>query len=143
MYGRSKESVYAQNREREIERVKRWQEDNRATYNAHQRAWRAANHDRERAGYLKRKFGITQHHFDRLMELQRGVCAICREPPKEGQLLHVDHHGESGRIRGLLCGSCNRGIGLLKDSEDVLAQAIAYLRRGRGWRASIDAGGSL
>ena len=75
---------YAENREREIDRVKRWQREHRDEYLAKMRRWKRANKDRERDGYLRRAFGITQEHFDGLMLAQRGVCAICRQPPKEG-----------------------------------------------------------
>ena len=42
--------------------------------------------------------------------------------------LVIDHNHKTGKVRGLLCGSCNTGIGLLKDSPDVLDAAIEYLQ---------------
>ncbi len=56
---------------------------------------------------------------------QNGGCAICGQPQE--RRLHVDHDHKTGRIRGLLCGSCNRAIGLLKESVASLASAIGYL----------------
>lgn len=61
---------------------------------------------------------------------QEGRCAVCgREPSGDrwDRSLHVDHDHETGAIRGLLCGPCNRGIGLLGDSADRIAAALAYL----------------
>ena len=40
----------------------------------------------------------------------------------------VDHDQETGRPRGLLCDSCNTGLGRFKNGEDFLANAIEYLK---------------
>lgn len=81
---------------------------------------------------MRRKYGITEREYWRMVDSQGGVCAVCGcEPPDTkhsgGKKLHVDHDHESGRVRGLLCISCNRGLGLLKDSASVLGAASAYL----------------
>ncbi len=81
--------------------------------------------------YCLRKYGITIEEFNRLVEKQHGVCAICGLPPSgsppNNTILHVDHNHETGQIRGLLCGKCNRGLGYFNDDKDVLASAIGYL----------------
>lgn len=74
---------------------------------------------------LLKRYNLTEQDFASILESQDGVCAICREIPKK--TLHIDHDHETGRVRGLLCGSCNWGIGLLKDSEQILARAAKYL----------------
>lgn len=53
-----------------------------------------------------------------------GNCPICSVYHER---LHVDHCHDSGLVRGLLCGSCNKGIGLLRDSKKNLKNAIKYL----------------
>jgi len=73
----------------------------------------------------ERMYGITPEMEAALFIKQGGVCAICKSPPP----LTVDHCHKTGRIRGLLCGSCNRGIGLLKDNIDILLQAARYLKQ--------------
>jgi len=63
-----------------------------------------------------------------LTRLQSGRCAICGDPPgKRG--LHLDHDHLTGIVRGLLCHRCNFGIGLFRDSEELLMRAITYLGR--------------
>jgi len=78
----------------------------------------------------RRLYGISPEEFDELVALQEGQCAICRgdEPGGKGNW-HVDHDHETGRIRGLLCGDCNLGLGKFRDRPDLLELAAAYLRR--------------
>lgn len=80
--------------------------------------------------HLKRKYGITLSDYDNLLEAQGGVCAICKsfETDKRRGNLSVDHDHETGKIRGLLCNRCNRGIGYLKDNPEILEAAARYLR---------------
>lgn len=68
-------------------------------------------------------------HFEEQRQIQNGECAICHQPMEKAC---SDHDHETGKWRGLLCDSCNRGIGLLKDSVEVLASAICYLNK---WKA--------
>lgn len=78
---------------------------------------------------LKSKYGITLTDYDKMFEDQSGLCAICHKPETTGKRLAVDHCHSSGKIRGLLCSNCNRGIGHLQDSVEILNSAIEYLRR--------------
>jgi hypothetical protein len=67
--------------------------------------------------------------FDRLNEEQGGVCAICEQPCRTGKRLAVDHDHQTGHVRGLLCRTCNSGIGLLNDDPDLLRKAADYIER--------------
>jgi hypothetical protein len=42
--------------------------------------------------------------------------------------LVVDHDHNTGAVRGLLCHSCNTGLGHLGDSVETLARALDYLQ---------------
>lgn len=97
------------------------------------RAWRLRNKDRERVRALGR-YGMSLDDYDRLFARQRGRCAICSTTKGGGRgpHLHVDHCHDSGRIRGLLCNNCNRGLGLLGDSAEALAAASSYLTTNEG-----------
>ena len=86
---------------------------------------KACRRARQRRDHLKRTFGLTPEALDALIRSQGGVCAICRDGKPE----HIDHDHDSGRIRGVLCGPCNMGLGLFKDDTSRLDSAIRYLVR--------------
>ncbi len=121
---------YEHNREREIARVKGWQQANADRVNAVQRRRRPKPgvKARERDSYLQRKYGITQAQYDALLAKQGGGCAICGRQPAEKISLHVDHEHSTSRIRGLLCFRCNNALGDLGDDVAHLQRAIAYLK---------------
>ena len=76
--------------------------------------------------HLVKTHGITLEDYNKKLKSQGGVCAICFEPPKE-RALAVDHNHVTGNNRGLLCGNCNRAIGLLKDNPTIARSAADYL----------------
>ena len=77
--------------------------------------------------HLVREFGITRSEYDKMVAARHGLCDICKksQTPKR---LAVDHCHDTGRIRGLLCQSCNMGMGLLGDDPDRLIAAVNYLK---------------
>lgn len=73
----------------------------------------------------ERKYGCTSETYEEFLERQDSLCAICgKKPDKE---FHVDHDHKTGKIRGLLCDTCNRGIGYFKDDSNILRAAARYL----------------
>ena len=72
---------------------------------------------------LKNLYGITLTEYEEMYTKQNGKCAICF---KSMDKLHVDHCHETKRVRGLLCGNCNRGLGLFKDNFYYLDRASEY-----------------
>jgi hypothetical protein len=56
------------------------------------------------------------------------VCAVCKRDPEKGHL-HVDHDHVTGKVRGLLCGACNRTLGLTSESPERLRALAEYLER--------------
>lgn len=75
-----------------------------------------------------RMYGITREKTIEMLESQGGLCAVCRGPFGE-KGFHVDHCHETRRVRGLLCYSCNGGLGFFQDDPVRLASAIAYLQK--------------
>ena len=85
--------------------------------------------DKEANQQLQRKYGITLEDYDRMLEDQGGCCKICGtdEPGGGNGRFHVDHNHSTGKVRGILCNSCNTGLGRFKDSPEVLLKAATYL----------------
>lgn len=82
-----------------------------------------------RKAHLKRKFNITLEDYNQLSEAQNNLCKICNKPElsTRNKVLCVDHCHKTGKIRGLLCSTCNRAIGLLGENKENLLKAIKYL----------------
>lgn len=82
--------------------------------------------------YRRRTYGLTCAEFAAMAMEQGLACAICG---RIGEL-HVDHDHATGRVRALLCGRCNKGLGLFGESPEALSAAIEYLARHRAEAAS-------
>lgn len=80
----------------------------------------------QRDSWLRRNYGITLEQYKAMLAEQDGRCAVCRAEPGE-RTLDVDHCHDTGVVRGLLCGSCNNGIGRFQDDADLLRAAARYL----------------
>lgn len=78
---------------------------------------------------LRRLYGITPEQHKALFAEQHGLCAICSSDIHGKRRAHLDHDHCTGRIRGLLCGKCNRALGYFDDDARRLESAITYLRR--------------
>jgi len=77
---------------------------------------------------LLREYGLTGEDYAAIREEQDWRCAICRQEFGSERPC-VDHDHETGKVRGLLCRSCNRGIGFLRDSSWLCFNAYSYLTR--------------
>ncbi|MFI0211941.1 endonuclease VII domain-containing protein [Streptomyces diastaticus] len=72
-----------------------------------------------------RRYGMTTRELADMRHAQGSACAVCRHANVR---LFVDHNHVTGAVRGLLCGNCNSGIGLLQDNPRVLERALTYLQ---------------
>src|ERR1051325_379040 len=94
--------------------------------------WRTNNPTYMSERQLFRRYGLRMEDWDRLLESQNGLCAICKEPfeiGSSGKHPVVDHCHKTGKIRGLLHSNCNTGLGMFKDDVIKLRAAIEYLER--------------
>lgn len=114
-YEKYGKKYYEGNREKELERNRRYYLENREAKLA-----------RHRATVLKSRYGITEEEFLQMVSDRDGKCDICGVVYTK--TLNVDHCHDKGHVRGLLCNNCNRGIGHLQDSIDILERAVKYLK---------------
>jgi hypothetical protein len=90
--------------------------------------WRTGGSKQRRSAFrykLKSLYGITEDDYAQMLVDQKMACAICRNPFERTP--DVDHCHVTGRVRGLLCRACNRGIGWLESSPEISEAASAYL----------------
>jgi hypothetical protein len=75
-------------------------------------------------------YGLTMEQYNVMLIEQNGVCKICGKPEKSSSkgVLSVDHDHSTGNVRGLLCDTCNRGLGHFYDNISLLYNAIEYLK---------------
>jgi len=81
---------------------------------------------RKKRWKLMREYGVTPEQVIAMADAQGNVCAICQI---EGRKLNIDRRHSDGVVRGLLCRGCNVSIGFMGDSPELLARAIAYLKK--------------
>lgn len=105
--------------------MRQWREAHRPQHLAISKKCWAKNKDRYN---LDRKLGGPSL-YQQMFKKQRGRCAICRKPEtsQRYKTLTVDHCHSTGKIRGLLCSNCNRGLGLFREKVRVLRRAANYL----------------
>lgn len=110
-------------------RRRRYAED--PEYRARMRAYKARWHrehysaNEGQEARLKTRFGLSLEDYVEMARLQCGVCAVCGGP---GHLDHldVDHDHKTGRVRALLCGNCNRALGMVAEDAARLRALAAY-----------------
>ncbi len=113
-------------RERSREYQKRRRSADPEGDKARKRLWRKQNPGREREYDLKRHYGLSVEDFDLLLEEQNFCCAICSNRLDSSSAC-VDHDHETDEVRGLLCRSCNIGLGHLQDDYEIILAAADYL----------------
>lgn len=84
--------------------------------------------EKHRNSTLKRRYDISLNEYNQLLQEQNGCCAICGTTNEQMiKRMHVDHNHTTGKVRGLLCDKCNRGLGFFNDDASQLKKALEYL----------------
>lgn len=99
-----------------------WRETNRERYNLGMREYRKKHSTKMRL----QRYDLTEEQYTKMLEQQDHKCKICQCHPKGKRPLAVDHHHDTGTVRGLLCYGCNRAIAIL-DKPELLKKAMIYL----------------
>ena len=111
--------------------IRRWRAEHMEHIRRYDRdRWRQGSSKTTR---LQRDYGLTLAALEALLEKQKGVCAICGKTRVHARAVHlrglqIDHDHVAGRVRGLLCHLCNKGLGLFEDDPAVLVRAASYLK---------------
>jgi hypothetical protein len=111
-------------------------EDEQTYRSRRARVYRALKEEKFRGYDLKKRFGLSHDDYNAMSAEAEHRCEICGQEEttkiRERVLrLAVDHCHTTGKVRGLLCMSCNRGLGYFRDDPEFLRRAIAYLGRKR------------
>jgi hypothetical protein len=104
-------------------------------FKAH-KEWTQSNSERVREYRAKdpwtlakrcKRHNLSVTEFWTIYEEQDGTCPICDEALKPEESA-IDHNHQTGKVRGILCKTCNRGLGLLRDNPETLQRAVFYLK---------------
>lgn len=81
---------------------------------------------KQKAGDIRRKYGLSIDTYDMMLLQQDNRCAICKCVMTK---ICVDHNHKTGTVRGLLCNNCNLAIGHIKENLLILDEMRKYLVR--------------
>jgi hypothetical protein len=124
------------------QKTRAWRKANPVRYRATRQSWEKDNVDlavKRKRARIKRRYKLPYEKFLEMLKAQDYRCAICgvalhdlylaEVPSEETTKPVVDHDHRDGHVRGLLCSSCNVGLGLFEDKKKFLRAAINYLKR--------------
>jgi hypothetical protein len=116
----------ANNPEKAKEYNRRWRENNPEKSRQIQNEWRKKNPDKVKSYNLKYLYGISLEQKVLMHERQDGKCLFCQNEFDCSDLV-VDHCHNSGKVRSLLCNSCNTGFGLFYENAETLRRAADFV----------------
>jgi hypothetical protein len=84
----------------------------------------------KRREVLLNRIGWTSKKLVDTIAEQEGKCSVCKVLLNTENSACADHeHSDPPRPRGVLCASCNLGIGNLKENIETMLAAIAYVKK--------------
>lgn len=91
--------------------------------------WYLENKERIANKNRKRMYGITPEEYQKMVDEQKGCCAICgRHSSVFKRGLSIDHNHKTKKVRKLLCPKCNLAIGHSDEDISILEKIIEYLK---------------
>jgi hypothetical protein len=121
----------ARTRRKIARRKKRYAEEPefREKVKTESRAYRITNADAVNLKARVRKYGLSVPQYVAMVARQNGICAVClKVPDKKGRMgLCIDHDHRRRKLRSLLCGRCNLGVGNFKDDSAAMRRAADYV----------------
>lgn len=122
---------HEKHRDRRLEDSRAWYADNKEKHQAYYQENREEILQKDWERGIQRRYGVSLEQYDSMLQEQNGKCAICKteEPWQRSERFAIDHDHLTGKVRGLLCHNCNKGIGLFADKPHDLQAARNYLLR--------------
>ena len=118
-------------RERKLKARREWGRKNKEHLAAYRREYRKRVDHRKYK--LKQCYGLTVEQYEKMLDEQNRLCAICFSHTPNSKLdWCVDHDHQSGKVRGILCHPCNTLLGAARDNQTILASAMNYLGKHNG-----------
>lgn len=102
-----------------VEKARVHRNSNREQYRRYSLKW-----------YLNATYGMSLEEYDKMLAEQNEACKICKsrfDLKDQSRRPHVDHCHTTGKVRGILCFTCNTAIGKFHDDVVLLREAISYL----------------
>lgn len=135
-----RKEFYVKNRDRLRAQGNAYYHKRKMHFAAMNKQWREDNPEKTKSTKLMEKFGIDFLQYNKILAEQNGCCAICgRHKSEFKRALAVDHNHDTKEIRGLLCHTCNNGIGCFKSDQglELLCSAISYMKNNdKIWRTA-------
>lgn len=100
------------------------EEKRRANNDANARRYALKIGDSSISAATARRYGASPEEITELLQSSKGMCQIC----KVSTATHIDHDHNTGAVRGILCNTCNTGLGMFRDSCENLNEAVRYLK---------------
>lgn len=123
---------YYKNLEKRKEYSRKYIKENREEINKNNkiRYHEKGGKEHSRNYHLIRTYGISLEDYNNMFEEQNGKCSICKiDNSLLKKDLAVDHCHKTEKVRSLLCGNCNLGLGSFQDSIEFMEEAIVYLKK--------------
>lgn len=98
---------------------------------AHRSRWDSMSVSERREFNAKKLYGLSYREIEEMFEAQHKKCSTCKDEATLSSLV-VDHCHSSKSVRGLICNSCNKALGFVKDNTETLKQMIKYLEKNNG-----------
>jgi hypothetical protein len=127
-----------------LEYMRKYRRDNSEQIKANRLLYKPQQTERDRIKHdanpskrldrqYEKRYGLTLAEVLAMFDEAHNACQCCGSVvarpatrSKRGTSGHLDHCHTTGKIRGILCGSCNRALGLLNDKPEM---AVAYLAK--------------
>lgn len=75
---------------------------------------------------LKHRYGIDLDIYNTMIKKQNNKCALCLKLLKLDRSTHVEHDHLTGKVRGIVCSSCNNTIAKIDYNPDILRRLLLY-----------------